>query len=73
MGKNSFSRSQLWQKEAAVQKAEAEKDMELEAAVVRRLFPQTMGLTQPDGPALPAACQEATETMRLQKAKAEGN
>jgi hypothetical protein len=71
MGKNSFSRSKSWQKEAVVQKVAAEKDMEPEVAVVLRLFHQTMGLTQPDGPALPSTSQEVVETMRHQKANGE--
>jgi hypothetical protein len=70
MGKNSFSRSKLWQKAVAVQKAAAEKGMKPEGAVVLRLFHQTMDRIQPDGPALPVISQEAAETMRLQKARA---
>jgi len=53
---------------AAAQKA-AVGNRDMEAAGVRPLFPQTVGLTQQDGPALPVTRQEAAETMDRPKAR----
>jgi hypothetical protein len=52
----------------AAQKAAAE-NKEQEEVGVRPLFPQTMGLTPLDGPALPETSQGAVETMRRPKAR----
>jgi len=53
----------------AAQRAAAEQGTEPEEAVVRLLFPQTMGLNRRDGQAPPETSQGAAGTMRRQKAR----